>query len=106
MPLEVDQTQGTLTADVCAANALIHGRAELFWVENDLFQRPARPRDARPNFNSLILDLNRSVQSRDLNTSCRHSSASSIDGPKFLRLRSGSKNHSEFGSFFCSEFGT
>ena len=60
MPLEVGQAQGTLTAGVCAANALAHGSAELFWVEGDPFQQPARPRDAKPSFNSLILDLNRS----------------------------------------------
>jgi hypothetical protein len=86
MPLEVGQEQGILTVDVCAANALLHGSAGLFWVENDPFQRPARPRDAKPNLNSLMLDLNRSVRNRAFNTSCRHSSPSSIMIPKFLRL--------------------
>jgi hypothetical protein len=51
--LEVGQEQEIFAVDVCAAKALLHGSAELFWVENDPFERPARPRDVRPNFNSL-----------------------------------------------------
>jgi hypothetical protein len=35
------QAQGIVTVDVCGENGLLHGSAELSWVENGPFQRPA-----------------------------------------------------------------
>lgn len=61
MPLEADYTQGIVTVDVCVANGLLHGNVELFPVEKDPFEQPPFFRSARPNFTSLIHDLNRRV---------------------------------------------
>ena len=70
MSLEAGQALGIVTVDVCGVSGLLCAEVKLFVVEDDRFQWPALSCNAEPNFSSLILDLNRRVQSREKEASC------------------------------------